>query len=361
MTGSIYSWSTTATSNDSADGDINWTEGQNAKTVNNSARQMMGRSAEYRDDQGGLVTVAGTANAITATLNSAFTALADGRHFTLQPASDNTGAVTLNVNGIGAKAIRKFDSTGEVTLASGDLQSGSFYHLIYDSGANSAAGAWIVLNPTAQAQNSKLTDIAALTPTDSNFIVGNGTTWVAETGATVRASLGLATVASTGAYSDLSGALAVGTTSGTVAAGDDSRITGAAQKTDLASTSASKGASLVGVQDSGGNFTATTVETVLAELAADIAALPSPTTPNYGAGNAALSAGGIGTYAWVGSAPGTDAFGSTRAGSSLLPAGVSDPGSGLTIVKSATALTGTWRCMGWTNTGNSFSLYLRIS
>lgn len=235
MSGSTYDWSTTASSNDSADGDIVWTEGQNAKTVNNSARAMMGRIAEYRDDQGGLVTIGGTANAITATLNSSFTTLADGRHFTLQPTSDNTGAVTLNVNGIGAKAIRKFDSTGEVALASGDLQSGAFYKLIYDSSANSAAGAWIVLNPTAQPQSSKLTDIAALTPTDGNFIVGNGTTWTAEGGATARTSLALATVASSGAYSDLSGtptlgtaaAKNVGTTSGTVAAGDDSRITGA--------------------------------------------------------------------------------------------------------------------------------------
>lgn len=41
---------------------------------------------------------------------------------------------------------------------------------------------------------------------------------------------------------------------------------GAAQATDLASTAASKGASLVGVQDSEGNFTGTTVEAVLAEL-----------------------------------------------------------------------------------------------
>lgn len=39
--------------------------------------------------------------------------------------------------------------------------------------------------------SGKLADIAALTPTDSNFIVGNGSEWVAESGATARASLGL--------------------------------------------------------------------------------------------------------------------------------------------------------------------------
>ena len=42
-----------------------------------------------------------------------------------------------------------------------------------------------------QPLSTGLTDIAALTPTDGNIIVGDGTNWVAESGATARASLGL--------------------------------------------------------------------------------------------------------------------------------------------------------------------------
>ena len=42
-----------------------------------------------------------------------------------------------------------------------------------------------------QAHSALLAAIAALTPTDSNIIVGNGTTWVAESGATARTSLGV--------------------------------------------------------------------------------------------------------------------------------------------------------------------------
>lgn len=161
MSGSIYDWSTSASDNDSADGDINWKEGQNAKTVNNSARQVMGRVAEFLADLGGQGTVGGTANAITLTLNSAFTGLKSGVVCALQPTADNTAAVTLNVNGIGAKAIRKFDSTGEIALASGDLQAGNFYLLVYDLNANSSAGAWICLNPVAQPLDATLTAIAA--------------------------------------------------------------------------------------------------------------------------------------------------------------------------------------------------------
>lgn len=47
------------------------------------------------------------------------------------------------------------------------------------------------LDTEKQIASSKLTDIAALAVTDGNIIVGNGTTWVAEAGATARASLGL--------------------------------------------------------------------------------------------------------------------------------------------------------------------------
>jgi hypothetical protein len=44
-----------------------------------------------------------------------------------------------------------------------------------------------------QAYDAGLTDIAGLAVTDGNIIVGNGTNWVAESGATARASLGLGT------------------------------------------------------------------------------------------------------------------------------------------------------------------------
>jgi len=43
--------------------------------------------------------------------------------------------------------------------------------------------------------DADLTAIGALSKTDGNFIVGNGSTWVAESGATARTSLGLGTIA----------------------------------------------------------------------------------------------------------------------------------------------------------------------
>ena len=54
-------------------------------------------------------------------------------------------------------------------------------------------GSGVLSFSDVQASAATLTAIAALAVTDSNIIVGNGATWVAETGATARTSLGLGT------------------------------------------------------------------------------------------------------------------------------------------------------------------------
>lgn len=65
------------------------------------------------------------------------------------------------------------------------------------TGASTAADArtnlGLVIGTNVQAWDTDLDAIAALAKTDSNFIVGNGSAWVAESGATVRTSLGLGT------------------------------------------------------------------------------------------------------------------------------------------------------------------------
>lgn len=57
------------------------------------------------------------------------------------------------------------------------------------------------------AEHTLISAVGGLTPTDSNFIVGNGSTWIVESGATVRTSLGLGTGDSptfvTGTFTDL--------------------------------------------------------------------------------------------------------------------------------------------------------------
>lgn len=90
---------------------------------------------------------------------------------------------------------------------------------------------------------------------------------------------------------------------------------------------------------------------------------------DYGAGNAALSAGGVGTYVFASSTTASDvAFGGTRAGSALVPIAASwrVRGTNTTVGFTAgSALSGTWRAMGYydheTTVLDGATLWLRIS
>lgn len=148
MPADIFGWSRTPADNDDADTGINWLEGQPPSTVNNSSRQMMARVAEFLADVGATQTTGGSANAHTITARSSYTAYARGLYLRFKAGFSNTGATTLNVNGIGAKAIRKIAVGGDAALVADDIIEDGIYTVVYDDAANSAAGAWILLNPS---------------------------------------------------------------------------------------------------------------------------------------------------------------------------------------------------------------------
>lgn len=151
MTANVNKWSKTAATNATADGDIGWAEGQAPSTVNNSARAMMQGVANWRDDTGGQLTLAGGTTVYTLTTNSTNTAYADGQRVHAVVNVACTGASTLNVDGLGAKNIYKASSAGIVANASGDLTVDMHCIFEYDASLNAAAGGWVLLNPTAAA------------------------------------------------------------------------------------------------------------------------------------------------------------------------------------------------------------------
>lgn len=147
---SIYDWSTTEANNGNSDSGINWLEGQLPSTVNNSARYMMRRGKELLNDLGFVATTGGTANTITLTASSPFTAYADGMFVTFRAALDNTGAATLNVNSVGAKNIYKQSITGNPALVGGEIQAGALYRLAYVAALNAAAGGWMIVETSKE-------------------------------------------------------------------------------------------------------------------------------------------------------------------------------------------------------------------
>lgn len=77
----------------------------------------------------GYAVATGSANAYVATLNPALSAYAEGVSLRLKVNVANTGASTVNVNGLGTKAIKKSNGND---VASGNLKAGSVYTLAYD-------------------------------------------------------------------------------------------------------------------------------------------------------------------------------------------------------------------------------------
>jgi hypothetical protein len=126
----VYVWSKTAASNSNADSSINWAEGQAPSSVNDSARAVMARVAEYRDDTSGSIITAGTLTAYTAISNQGFasTALMDRKSITIVPHVTSGAAPTLSVDGLAAKPLRA--ATG-VALSAGTFVQGTPYALIY--------------------------------------------------------------------------------------------------------------------------------------------------------------------------------------------------------------------------------------
>lgn len=148
MASSIYDWSLLAANNTNADTDINWAEGQAPSTVNNSARFMMQRLKEFVADLGAIAAVGGSANVLTFSAKSSFSAYSDGIRVAFRASTDNTGAVTLNVNAVGAKPVVRFSLDGEIALTGGEIQGGGIYEVIYSAALNGSNGAWLILNPT---------------------------------------------------------------------------------------------------------------------------------------------------------------------------------------------------------------------
>src|ERR1019366_2328305 len=96
-------FSETAASNNAAPPD-GWPEGQNPSTVNNCARENMGAIKREWNRSHPTVTSAGT-NTVTLAYTTAPAAYVQGQQFSFIAGVTNTSAVTLNVNGLGPKAV----------------------------------------------------------------------------------------------------------------------------------------------------------------------------------------------------------------------------------------------------------------
>lgn len=114
-----------------------------------------------------LITVGGTGNAITGTVEPTLDAYANGMGFVFVAEADSTGDVTINIDSRGIKQIR--DASG-AQLASGALVAGTQYEIRYDGTWFRLAGTAVTaaIGSAVAALDAALADVdAALVSVDS--------------------------------------------------------------------------------------------------------------------------------------------------------------------------------------------------
>ena len=126
---SVYTWSQTAASNNSA-APNGWPENMAYSDVNNTAREIMAQWARWRDDNNGTLTTGGSSTVYTLTTNSTITAYAAGQTFAFKAHTTSGSNPTLNVDGVGAISMYERDGT---TVDSSDLTANRVYRAVYDS------------------------------------------------------------------------------------------------------------------------------------------------------------------------------------------------------------------------------------
>lgn len=254
-------------------------------------------------------------NAIAAVATPSITAYATGASYSFIAANTNTAPVTLSIDGLSAKSVTK---NGSVALSAGDIQAGKLTWVQYDG-------------TTFQLINNIVYGGSIV-----NSAISNGTitsaTLVGVTISSLSAPLSVA-YGGTGQAAYTDGQLLIGNTTGGT----------------LAKATLTAGTNVVVTNGSGTITIAATVDVT-----------------NVTAALANLTAGGVGTFAFMSTGGAAVTLGTTYAGSSLKYSGVfgnsGSTGNGDVVYTSGAASTGTWRALGTNgSTTVTGTLFVRIS
>jgi hypothetical protein len=170
-------------------------EGMPPSGVNDAWRAGMGaiKRSYDRDHAGTWCTVGGTGNAITLAYAVAPASYVQGEKYAFKAIAANSGATTVNINGLGAKSVFKKTLAGTVACTGNEIQNGDLVELEYDgtqfqimgqaANAGSFAGGTLTLatNMSGAAFNEAQVSIASATTTNigaaaANYLSVTGTT-----------------------------------------------------------------------------------------------------------------------------------------------------------------------------------------
>lgn len=161
-------------------------EGQSPSSVNDTMRTIYGAVARWYQDTNGTLITGGSGNTFTLTSNNSHAALGDQSFFVFQVNRANTGASTLNVDGLGAKSLR----IGGAALASGVLVADTVLVVVY----NATDDAYDILGGIAHGSLATQNTVNDSNWSGTDLAVGNGGTG-SSTASGARTNLGLGSAA----------------------------------------------------------------------------------------------------------------------------------------------------------------------
>src|SRR6185295_7343138 len=128
----VVSWSKTAAQNASSDSAVNMAEGMAPSAVNDGVRAVMASGAMYRDDTAGSLVTATSSTAYTCSTNQNFSTLAvlAGQGLKVRFHATNGASPTLNVDGLGAKALT---IDGTTAVPTGALLANTIWDVTYSA------------------------------------------------------------------------------------------------------------------------------------------------------------------------------------------------------------------------------------
>jgi hypothetical protein len=160
--------------------------------VDDSTLEISSDTLQIKSTYAGQTSITTLGTITTGTWNGSTIAVANGGTGATSAADARTNLGLAIGSDVQAYDAQLADIAG-LTPTDGNIIVGDGTNFVAESGSTARASLGLTIGTDVQAYDAQLADIAGLTPTDGNIIIGDGSNFVLESGATARTSLGLGT------------------------------------------------------------------------------------------------------------------------------------------------------------------------